>query len=335
MLSEVAHFLRLRIGRLFRFSERVNPVYTATLLIFQFSLALVTSLVVPLVVRRLALPSSIENEIDLNLSFSTCRSDLHGVCSFPSAAVEYEKGTLFSPTVEYSLSIRLRFVDNDQGRRLGFFQNVLSFHNENQQLKTYTKTSYLREPSLFTKALWVFFFPLYFTGFFHDYNSLDILMTSSHIETLTHPSTKLFYELQDRFAQVDSASLVIGAQFGIIRYLLYNWPITTSLILFLGSFSVCFSSIICYWGVKSFLGDSETHNAETAFSLLPRSFSKDVGLNGKSTMIRPKVPHDEYIPDNVDEVPSSVNFSEVPGWEVLPSQNNFDDVTNSNIRRRK
>ncbi|EYC34504.1 hypothetical protein Y032_0001g445 [Ancylostoma ceylanicum] len=201
MLSWLVRNLRLRLERLFRRSQNVNPVYTAVLLLFQFSLAFFASLSFPLIIRRLALPPSIENEIDLNLSFNTCTSELHGICSFPSATVEYEKGTLFSPSVAYALSVRLRFADIDSGRKLGLFQNVLSFYDGDEQLKTYSKTSYLREPTILTKAMWLFFFPFYFAGFFHDYNSLEIAMTSSHIEALSHSSTKLHYQLQDRFAQ--------------------------------------------------------------------------------------------------------------------------------------
>ncbi|EYC34506.1 hypothetical protein Y032_0001g445 [Ancylostoma ceylanicum] len=338
MLSWLVRNLRLRLERLFRRSQNVNPVYTAVLLLFQFSLAFFASLSFPLIIRRLALPPSIENEIDLNLSFNTCTSELHGICSFPSATVEYEKGTLFSPSVAYALSVRLRFADIDSGRKLGLFQNVLSFYDGDEQLKTYSKTSYLREPTILTKAMWLFFFPFYFAGFFHDYNSLEIAMTSSHIEALSHSSTKLHYQLQDRFAQVEKATLVIGARFGIIRYLLYNWPLTTSMVLFFASFSACCFTIILYWGAKSILGNSETIDRENAFAARTTECSKDVGLlSSKSPTTPIPVPPDEYIPDNVDEVPPCADFSGIPGWDVRPPdppQTSFQ-YSNGNIRRRK
>ncbi|KHJ86973.1 hypothetical protein OESDEN_13262, partial [Oesophagostomum dentatum] len=91
MLSWLIQNVRIWLERVLRSSQSVNTVYTATLLLFQFSLALFISLVFPLIARRFALPSSIENEVDLNLSFDTCSSELHGICSFPSATVEYEK----------------------------------------------------------------------------------------------------------------------------------------------------------------------------------------------------------------------------------------------------
>uniref|UniRef100_A0A158QLW0 Seipin n=1 Tax=Haemonchus placei TaxID=6290 RepID=A0A158QLW0_HAEPC len=185
--------------------------------------------------RRIVLPSSIRNEIELNLSFNTCFSELHGICSFPTATVEFEKGELFSPSVYYTLMVRLHFADMQQGQKLGIFQNVLSLYDGEDLIKTYTKSTYLKEPSSLTKMTWFLFFPLYLAGFFHNYNILEVPLAAEYIETCDRSSSKLVFQLQNRFAQIDSAVLVIDARFGIIRHLLYNWPLTTSFIIFVSS----------------------------------------------------------------------------------------------------
>ncbi|PIO72683.1 hypothetical protein TELCIR_05374 [Teladorsagia circumcincta] len=82
------------------------------------------------------------------------------------------------------------------------FQNVLSIYDGEDLLRTYTKASYLREPTLVTKMIWVLFFPLYFLGMFHNYNVLEVPLAMEHIEDHGRSSSKLVFQLQDRFAQV-------------------------------------------------------------------------------------------------------------------------------------
>ncbi|KAK6060517.1 putative adipose-regulatory protein [Cooperia oncophora] len=111
-------------------------------------------------------------------------------------------GALFSPSVYYTLSVRLHFADIEQGNKLGVFQSILSIYDGDHLLKTYTKASYLKEPTLVTKMIWVLFFPLYFVGMFHNYNILDIPFATEHIETYGRSSSKLVFQLQDRRAQL-------------------------------------------------------------------------------------------------------------------------------------
>uniref|UniRef100_A0A158P7X8 Seipin n=1 Tax=Angiostrongylus cantonensis TaxID=6313 RepID=A0A158P7X8_ANGCA len=228
---------RVQLKRLSSLSKGTNPLHTAVLLFAHFSLAFFIAALTPLLIRSAALPSSTRNEIELNLSFQTCSDDLHGICSFPSVTLEYEKESLFSPSVTYALSIRLRFADIGREQKLEVFQNVISLYDKDDLLETYSKLSYLKKPNFLTTLLRTVFFPLYYVGLFYDYNTLDIPMTTSHTETFTKSSTKLLYQLQDRFAQVESAVLIVDARFGIIRHFLYNWPLTSSIVLFASSFS--------------------------------------------------------------------------------------------------
>ncbi|EYC34508.1 hypothetical protein Y032_0001g445 [Ancylostoma ceylanicum] len=100
----------------------------------------------------------------------------------------------------------------------------------------------------------------------------------------------------------------------------------------------CCFTIILYWGAKSILGNSETIDRENAFAARTTECSKDVGLlSSKSPTTPIPVPPDEYIPDNVDEVPPCADFSGIPGWDVRPPdppQTSFQ-YSNGNIRRRK
>lgn len=325
---------RSQLERALCLSKDANALHTAAVLLLQYSLALVVAASTPFVIRRLALPSSVHNEIELNLSFNTCSSELHGICSFPAATVEYEKGDLFSPSVTYALSVRLRFADIEQGQKLGIFQNVISFYDGDNLLKTYSKSTYLKEPTFFNKAMWVVFFPLYFCGMFHDYSLLEVPLTTAHTETSVHSSSKLLFQLQDRFAQIDSAVLMIDARFGIIRHLLYDWPLLTSSILFAVSFAACCTTIVLYWGAKGVAAFSK----ESEKSLQSHLLSAE-GPARSSNSAPLSVESDEYIPENIDEVPSSCDFSQIPGWNIRAtledsSKGGSTDTINS-VRKRK
>ncbi|XGW04054.1 hypothetical protein V3C99_015305 [Haemonchus contortus] len=328
---------RSQLQRALRLTADASTFYNFCLLLLHCSLAFFVAALTPLLVRRIVLPSSIRNEIELNLSFNTCFSELHGICSFPTATVEFGKGELFSPSVYYNLMVRLLFADIQQGQKLGIFQNVLSLYDGEDLIKTYTKSSYLKEPSSLTKMTWLLFFPLYLAGFFHNYNILEVPLAAEYIETYDRSSSKLVFQLQNRFAQIDSAVLVIDARFGIIRHLLYNWPLTTSFIIFVSSLLVCCMMIIVYWGTRSLVVLSkisdEKREPHAVLSLAREMPSSSLALNSKT------VCEDEYIPDNVDEVPSSSGFTEIPGWEIHSSLEDVSQtdpfLTTGVARRRK
>ncbi|KAK6031332.1 putative adipose-regulatory protein, partial [Ostertagia ostertagi] len=307
---------RSQMQRAFRLSTDVNTFYTACILLLHCSSAFFVAAITPFIVRRFALPSSIRNEVELNLSFNTCFSELHGICSFPTATVEFEKGTLFSPSVHYALSVRLQFADIEQVQKLGMFQNVLSIYDGEELLRKYTKSSYLRKPTFITKMAWVLFFPLYFVGMFHNYNIIEVPLAMEHIEADGRSSSKLVFQLQDRFAQIDNAVLVIDARFGIIRHLLYNWPLTTSSILFVSSLLACCFLIVVYWGTRSLVVLSRASEGSREHDVVSAKLT--------SWCLQASAPADEYLPDNVDEVPSSLDFTDIPGWRI---QSSLKDVS--------
>ncbi|KJH44999.1 putative adipose-regulatory protein [Dictyocaulus viviparus] len=244
--------------------------------------------------RSAALPSSVQNEIELNLSFNTCSIELHGICSFPSATVEYEKGSLFSPSVIYELSVRLRFADIESDQKPELFQNIVALYDDRELLRTYSKTSYLKRPDFFAKLLRTIFFPFYYAGLFYDYNTLNVPITQYHSESISHSSTKLLYELQNRFAQVESAILIVDARFGLIRYLLYNWPITSFAVIFLSSFT----------GNCLLMLSSDFQENLIVINRFLNQNTLKFFVSGAA--------QEEYVPDNIDEIPCCSDFSSIP-----------------------
>uniref|UniRef100_A0A8R1DZ39 Seipin n=1 Tax=Caenorhabditis japonica TaxID=281687 RepID=A0A8R1DZ39_CAEJA len=209
--------------------ERVVSIF------FELCLTLIIAFLTPLVTRYALLPSSVHQQYPLNVVFRTCEHDLHSVCSFPAATLDYEQNSLFSPDILYYLNVRLKFADVANSKFLGLFQSVLRVEDENSKvLKQYTRSAYVKEPGMMTKAYHLFFYPLYLFGFFDDHqNSLVIPMTADYRETAEVPSTKLTFTIQDKFANVEDAELIVTARFGLIRHILYYWPTVSYVAIFL------------------------------------------------------------------------------------------------------
>uniref|UniRef100_A0A1I7T3J0 Seipin n=1 Tax=Caenorhabditis tropicalis TaxID=1561998 RepID=A0A1I7T3J0_9PELO len=246
-------------------------------ILFELCFALLIAAVTPLLIRFCLLPTSVHLQYPLNIVFHTCDHDLHSVCSFPSATLEYEKNSLFSPNVAYYLSVRLKFADIASSNKLGLFQNVITITDENKNvLKQYTKSAYVKELGLITKASQVFLFPLYVLGFFYDYSYLNIPMSVDYLETNESPSTKLVFTVQDKFANIEEAELIVTARFGLIRHVLYYWPASSYAFLFGCFFAFGVFMIISKIGYLEYSARSKAALEKDKDAILKR---KDQNLN--------------------------------------------------------
>ncbi|CCD70269.1 Seipin [Caenorhabditis elegans] len=243
----------------------------------ELSVAIFIAAVTPLLIRYCLLPSSVHHQYQLNIVFQTCDHDLHSVCSFPAATLEYEKNSLFSPNVAYYLNVRLKFADVINTNKLGLFQNVITITDENQKiLKQYTKSAYVKEAGLIQKAMHLFLFPFYFLGFFHDYSTLAIPMSADYLEGIDSPSTKLVFVVQDKFANIEEAELIVTARFGLIRHLLYYWPTTSYATIFVSTFVIGVFLIMTKIGYQEYTARTRAILEKEKEELSPRSSEKEV-----------------------------------------------------------
>ncbi|GMS81326.1 hypothetical protein PENTCL1PPCAC_3501, partial [Pristionchus entomophagus] len=231
---------------------------------YLFGAAALLALIVPITARSLILPSSIEQSVPLNLVFDACEDQssntyantvenyrIHAICSFPTATLDVMENTLFSPNIHYALTVKLQFAEVESTKKLGLFQNLMRvYDDEDRLLREYSRTSYIREPSILKKATWLFFLPLYLTGFFTTAAQLDVPVTTEHFENPSMPTSRIYFQLQNRFAEVETAELSIIAQFGLVRHLLYYYPVTTFLSLWLPSFFFLSLLLFLNWGLR-------------------------------------------------------------------------------------
>ncbi|CAI4227084.1 unnamed protein product [Auanema sp. JU1783] len=310
-----------------------NPtsIWFLLTILMHIACAFVLSIIFPLVVRHLTLPSSIQRDESLNVVFSPCAKELHGVCSHPSASLDVQKVSLFSPGITYSISVRLNFVDLEANQKMGLFQNHLAIYDENNNLlNEWLKTSHVKQPGILTKMIWLAFFPLYLTGFFHDYHTVEIFFSDDFFVSHNALPSKLVYTLQDRFAQVESASLLTNARFGLLRSFLYHWPLSSFFFLFIVSLSVCIFFILIYWGRRVYVSQqSEPANNEDE---PPKANSNETVETSKNRFF-----DDVYVPDNVDEVPECPTFENFPCWNDTTTKEivDIEPEVQTQIRKRK
>ncbi|GMT11564.1 hypothetical protein PFISCL1PPCAC_2861, partial [Pristionchus fissidentatus] len=253
------------IGRILSFIDDIRRVVTdftllltsptsimaALGLLMQFVAAALLAVIVPFTVRSFMLPSSIESTVPLNLVFDACEDQMHAICSFPTATLDVHENTLFSPNVYYALTIKLQFAEVESSKKLGLFQNVIRVYGDDDILmREYSRTSYIREPSIFKKATWLFFLPLYVVGFFTTAAQLDVPLTTEHYENPSNPTSRLFFQLQNRFAEVETAELAVTAQFGLVRHLLYYYPVSTFSAMWLPTFLILSLLLFLNWGMR-------------------------------------------------------------------------------------
>ncbi|KAF8386126.1 hypothetical protein PRIPAC_75268, partial [Pristionchus pacificus] len=228
-----------------------TSIMAAIGLLLQFVAAALLAVIVPISIRSLILPSSIESTTPLNLVFDACEDQIHAICSFPTASLHVDENTLFSPNIHYALTVKLQFAEVESTKKLGLFQNVLRvYDDEDRLMREYSRTSYIREPSIVKKATWLFFLPLYLTGFFTTAAQLDVPVTTEHFENPSNPTSRIFFQLQNRFAEVETAELSVVAQFGMVRHLLYYYPVTTFALLWLPTFSTLCALLFVNWGMR-------------------------------------------------------------------------------------
>ncbi|CAJ0582071.1 unnamed protein product, partial [Mesorhabditis spiculigera] len=204
---------------------------------------------IPLFLRWMYLPTSVDHKLPLNMAFKTCTGDLHGVCSFPTATRRYPPDTIFAEGVTYDLMLELHF-DGQTADFSEFFQVAVRFQDsDGTNLHEYTKIVYPFKPrGIFSKVFKLFFYPLYFVGMFDDSRTAHVPITSGHAE-LDELSSQFVVEVQNRAIVLEFANLYVSANFGLIPRMMYSWPISSYLALYLICFGLYFTNIAFFHGL--------------------------------------------------------------------------------------
>ncbi|KAE9556744.1 hypothetical protein FO519_000150 [Halicephalobus sp. NKZ332] len=311
-----------------------------------FILVLFGALIAPLILRYSLLPRTVTHQENLDFTFRTCEDQLSGVCSYPEAVLDLnELGIALSPGYYYAMTLTLELFDSEQNGKLGIFQAQLSSKDASGKVISSYKKPLLFRKSFFYSAFItfrnIFFFPLYFLGYFSSSDTVQtILLTNQLYESYTRPTVYLTVQIQNRFVQVASAMLEIRAIVGLSAYLFNEFPILSYISIFGISFAINFGVFLLYWGTKGlsvYVKESdEKEEAENQSGIFGTFFNYIYSfvvpyiprfLNPKSKEV-PRTRTPEPSPDvwNKNEVPESQLIENVPGWDVLPLEDEVDTV---------
>uniref|UniRef100_A0A1I8AE51 Seipin n=1 Tax=Steinernema glaseri TaxID=37863 RepID=A0A1I8AE51_9BILA len=221
------------------------PFWAMVVLTSQIIGILFAATLAPFALRSAVLPSLADYEHPLYFTFTTCFDQLHGVCSYPEAHFHLAESDLhFATDTPYSLSVDFDFTPADPDFPLGVYLVTLQVYDENQTgLASYQRSTVFKDPrktwSLYRLVRNAFFFPLYMVGYFETpmAGKVHIDFTKSFMDRATRPAASLVVQVQSRYIQIENAKLSVAAHFGLLRYLLYQWPIFSYLVVFTATFA--------------------------------------------------------------------------------------------------
>ncbi|VDN23164.1 unnamed protein product [Gongylonema pulchrum] len=219
--------------------------------------------------RQLLLPSLAEYAAPLHFNFETCQYQLSGVCSFPTAVVDFSADDVeLSPGIDYEVSAEIVLSESTVISNVGIFQVVFEAIDSLNNKKTFRRSCFARmHRGLLRRIYEVFwkllcrtiFFPIYFVGLLSvpDDRVIEVSFTD-RLADHDIAKTVLFYvQLQNRFIEVESAKLLLRARFGLLRMFLYDYPIFSSLVLAIFTYFTFLVGISFYWIMRILLVNTQ------------------------------------------------------------------------------
>ncbi|XP_069036350.1 seipin isoform X2 [Lepisosteus oculatus] len=180
------------------------------------------------------------------------------LCSFPFANVSLlkngrEKVMIYGQP--YRISLELELPESQSNQQLGMFLVQLSCYTRGGQvIASVSRSAMLHyRSSLLETLATLFFSPLLLSGMAEQKQLLEVELYSDYRENSYVPTVGALLEIQTRRIQIYSAQLRIHAHFTGIRYLLYNFPVTSAVIGVASNFAflsviVLFSYLQFIWG---------------------------------------------------------------------------------------
>ncbi|XP_026879626.2 seipin isoform X2 [Electrophorus electricus] len=187
-----------------------------------------------------------------------CESLNSGLCSFPMANISLLKNgkeQVMMYGQPYRVSLELEMPESPVNEQLGMFMVRMSCYTKNGiTVSTVTRSAMLHYRSSLLQTLnTLVFSPLLLTGLSEQKQLIDVELFSDYKSDSYQPTIGAVIEIQSRQVQIYSAQLRIHAYFTGIRYLLYNFPLTSAVIGVASNFTflsviVLFSYLQFIWG---------------------------------------------------------------------------------------
>ncbi|XP_068169229.1 seipin-like [Antennarius striatus] len=189
---------------------------------------------------------------------SDCDASESALCSFPNANISFmknEKNQVMAFGQPYRISLELEMPESPVNEQLGMFMvKMCSYTTGGKIVSTVGRSTMLHYRSSMLQSLSTLVFsPLLLTGMAEQKQLIEIELFSDYKTNSYEPTIGAVIEIQSKRVQIYSSQLRIHAYFTGIRYVLYNFPLTSAVVGVATNFAflsviVLFSYLQFIWG---------------------------------------------------------------------------------------
>ncbi|XP_051237389.1 seipin [Dicentrarchus labrax] len=189
---------------------------------------------------------------------SDCDASESALCSFPTANISFmknERDQVMAYGQPYRISLDLEMPESPVNEQLGMFMVKMSAYSKGGKIvSSVGRSAMLHYRSSLLQTLSTFMFsPFLLTGMTEQKQLIEVELFTDYKTNAYQPTVGAVVEIQSKRVQIYSSQLRIHAYFTGLRYLLYNFPLTSAVIgvatnLAFLSAIVLFSYLQFIWG---------------------------------------------------------------------------------------
>lgn len=189
---------------------------------------------------------------------SDCDTSESGLCSFPTANISFmknERDQVMAYGQPYRVSLELEMPESPVNEQLGMFMVRMSCYTKGgKTVSSVGRSTMLHYRSSLLQTLSTFLFsPFLLTGISEQKQLIEVELYSDYKTNAYQPTVGAVIQIHSKRVQIYSAQLRIHAYFTGIRYVLYNFPLTSAVIGVATNFAflsviVLFSYLQFIWG---------------------------------------------------------------------------------------
>lgn len=187
-----------------------------------------------------------------------CEPSQQLLCSFPTANVSFLKNgrdQVMANGQPYRISLELEMPESPVNEQLGMFMIKMSCYSKGgEMISSVARSTMLHYRSTVLQTLSTLFFsPVLLTGMTEQKQLIEVELFSNYKTNTYHPTLGAVIEIHSKRVQIYSAQLRIHAYFTGVRYVLYNFPLTSAFVGVATNFAflsviVLFSYLQFIWG---------------------------------------------------------------------------------------
>lgn len=189
---------------------------------------------------------------------SDCDTSESALCSFPTANISFlknEKDQVMANGQPYRISVELEMPESPVNEHLGMFLIKMIFYSKGgKTVSSVARSTMLHYRSSLLKTMSTLLFsPLLLSGMAEQKQLIEVELISDYKTNAYEPTVGAVIEIQSKRVQIYSSQLRIHAYFTGVRYVLYNFPLTSAVIGVATNFAflsviVLFSYLQFIWG---------------------------------------------------------------------------------------